>query len=200
MIILRQKSFGKYDKQLAKEQGISVEQLRQNRAGYNATGTVHDRINLRSDATAAQRAGIGGPSSESRATSLNNKARAQGYTNANVKRVNADLKLANKVGGNKMVTGEVVDMMNQQKAAATNSVQNAQYFNKIKAETRKPLNITKSIPQKSLNSVPKEKLVDGVVTKQGFLGGNKGKLAAGLGLAALGTAGILATKKKQKEK
>ena len=48
MIILRNKLFGKFDRQLAKQQGVTVEELRARRLGYEGgKSAANDMINLR---------------------------------------------------------------------------------------------------------------------------------------------------------
>ena len=76
MIVLRDKLFGKFDKLQAERQGISVEQLRQNRVGMQGTGTVHDRINMRSGA-AGDTGYASSAISENRRASLDARARGE---------------------------------------------------------------------------------------------------------------------------
>ena len=124
MIILRDKLFGKFDKLQAERQGISIEQLRQNRAGMQGTGTVHDRINMRSGA-AGDTGYADSAISESRRASLDARAKSQGYTNQNVKTVNKnilqDFKQENKgfpKSANSRVSSELKDAVDYGKAEA----------------------------------------------------------------------------------
>lgn len=83
MIILRNKLFGKFDKQLAQKQGISVEALRANRSGFEGTGTVHDSINRRM--TESKRYIFLDPAAAEA------DAKAKGYNNAESKLANKHL-------------------------------------------------------------------------------------------------------------
>ena len=124
MIVLRDKLFGKFDKLQAERQGISVEQLRQNRVGMQGTGTVHDRINMRSGA-AGDTGYANSAISESRRASLDARARGKGYANQNVKTVNKnilqDFKQENKgfpKSANSRVSSELKDAVDYGKAEA----------------------------------------------------------------------------------
>lgn len=124
MIVLRDKLFGKFDKLQAERQGISVEQLRQNRVGMQGTGTVHDRINMRSGA-AGDTGYANSAISESRRASLDARARGEGYANQNVKTVNKnilqDFKQENKgfpKSANSRVSSELKDAVDYGKAEA----------------------------------------------------------------------------------
>ncbi len=118
MIIVRQKEFGKYDKALAEKEGVTVEQLRQRRAGFKGTGTVHDRINLRSNALAAEKAGIVGEGSNIENV---NKTLASKYKNNF---------LGFSKSANKRVTDEVKGMVDASKKEAEAITAEAQEIGK----------------------------------------------------------------------
>lgn len=173
MLVLRQKSFGKFDKALAEKQGISVEQLRQNRAGFEGTGTVNDRINLRSN----------GPKSTEEALI---SSRKHGYSNANVEKVNkkilGEYKNQN-LGFNKSAnnrTSEVIkEEVNKAKESAKDTIKAAQ-------ETRKT-----NIPAKSVKLERKVKAGLGKKALK-LAKNNKGKL---IGTTIVGSATAIGAKK-----
>ncbi len=156
MIVLRDKLFGKFDKLQAERQGISVEQLRQNRAGMQGTGTVHDRINMRSGA-AGDTGYANSAISESRRASLDARAKSQGYTNQNVKTVNKnilqDFKQENKgfpKSANSRVSGELKNAVDYGKAEAARQKGIEQSLRKNNIPNPKPTTttaITTAIPK-----------------------------------------------------
>lgn len=179
MLVLRQKSFGKFDKALAEKQGISVEQLRQGRAGFEGTGTVNDRINLRAN---------GAKSTEE---ALLISSRKHGYSNANVEKTNKKIlgeykkqNLGFNKSANNRTSETIKEEVNKAKESAKETVKAAQ-------EARKA-----NIPAKSVKLERKVKAGLGEKAMK-FAKNNKGKL---IGTAVFGGAAIGAKKIHDKKK
>ena len=228
---LEQKEFGKYDKKLAEQQGKTIEQIRQERAGFKGTGTVHDRINLRSGAIRGESAGYTEKAVKDMTNSeLNSafgravKARKEGYTNANVRRVNknllADYKAEN-LGFNKSAykraSSELKDVMDQTKKEAEELTKNKQELTKNKIKTQPRVNKLKETPkveqprvepkpasEKVLKSDIGNKLKSSgqrLAKKRSWVARNPKTAAIGagaLGLGIGGGAGVLAYKNNNK--
>ena len=174
MIILRNKLFGKFDKRLAELQGKSIGDIRAERAGYKATGTVNDLINLRGDANAAGNTGAVGIAKPK--SILNGKARALGYSNYNVRAVNNQLK----------ENSRELDMAYQKQVAE----QNARYLQDFRKDTKLKYNSQNNPKNPVTTQAPKNPKVG-----KGQMGRGMGKFIkknkAALITTGLGTAGYL---------
>lgn len=211
MIVLRDKLFGKFDKLQAERQGISVEQLRQNRVGMQGTGTVHDRINMRSGA-AGDTGYANSAISESRRASLDARARGEGYANQNVKTVNKnilqDFKQENKgfpKSANSRVSSELKDAVDYGKveAARQKGIEQGLRKNNIPSPKSKPAATTTAAPR---SATSKKLVVDagnklksagkpGLGKQVTNLVKANPKTAMAIGAGALLTGGVVAGRK-----
>ena len=211
MIVLRDKLFGKFDKLQAERQGISVEQLRQNRVGMQGTGTVHDRINMRSGA-AGDTGYANSAISESRRASLDARARGAGYANQNVKTVNKnilqDFKQENKSfpkSANSRVSSELKDAVDYGKAEAARQkgIEQSLRKNNIPSPKPKPAATTTAAPR---SAASKKLVVDagnklksagkpGLGKQVTNLVKANPKTAMAIGAGALLTGGVVAGRK-----
>lgn len=211
MIVLRDKLFGKFDKLQAERQGISVEQLRQNRVGMQGTGTVHDRINMRSGA-AGDTGYANSAISESRRASLDARARGEGYANQNVKTVNKnilqDFKQENKgfpKSANSRVSSELKDAVDYGKAEAARQkgIEQSLRKNNIPSPKSKPAATTTAAPR---SAASKKLVVDagnklksagkpGLGKQVTNLVKANPKTAMAIGAGALLTGGVVAGRK-----
>jgi hypothetical protein len=211
MIVLRDKLFGKFDKLQAERQGISVEQLRQNRVGMQGTGTVHDRINMRSGA-AGDTGYANSAISESRRASLDARARGKGYANQNVKTVNKnilqDFKQENKgfpKSANSRVSSELKDAVDYGKAEAARQkgIEQSLRKNNIPSPKPKPAATTTAAPR---SAASKKLVVDagnklksagkpGLGKQVTNLVKANPKTAMAIGAGALLTGGVVAGRK-----
>lgn len=211
MIVLRDKLFGKFDKLQAERQGISVEQLRQNRVGMQGTGTVHDRINMRSGA-AGDTGYANSAISESRRASLDARARGEGYANQNVKTVNKnilqDFKQENKgfpKSANSRVSSELKDAVDYGKAEAARQkgIEQGLRKNNIPSPKSKPAATTTAAPR---SAASKKLVVDagnklksagkpGLGKQVTNLVKANPKTAMAIGAGALLTGGVVAGRK-----